>query len=216
MIQKYSKLNTWLVVLSSLVCMHFHTFLNARTFCCFAGLILHFIIAIQDQIDNQRPSTKTLNHHSWIHNLDLKLIQLNFITSSFLKLSLNLVSLGNPPPPCDWVIIQVTKAKRSCCLLIFLGNIESHSLRRMGTPGPGPQCGLNLVLSDHSVEWWYLVLDYDMDLALPWRDSILCWVTILFNGRHLVRDHDVDQSSIGRLNLVLSIHSFNWRHLVSY
>ena len=43
------------------------------------------------------------------------------------------------------------------------------------------------------------------------------FVTILLNGRHLVRDHDVDQSSIGRLGLALSSHSLGeWRHLVCY
>ena len=77
---------------------------------------------------------------------------------------------------CPWLLV-----------LIFLSSIESHFLRRMGTLGPGPRCGLNLVLSDHSVEWWYLVLDHNMDLALPWGDSTLCWVTILLNGRHLVQ-----------------------------
>ena len=101
-------------------------------------------------------------------------------------------------------------------VLIFLSSIESHSLRRMETPGPRPGCGLNLELSDHSVEWWYLVLDQDTDPAVHWGDSTLCWVTIMLNGRHLVRDHDVDRCSTGRLNLVLSSHSFEWRHLVSY
>ena len=42
-------------------------------------------------------------------------------------------------------------------------------------------------------------------------------MTILLNGRHLVLDHDVDQSSNCRLNLVLSSHSLGqWRHLVCY
>ena len=41
-------------------------------------------------------------------------------------------------------------AEREC--LIFLSSIESHSLRRMGTLGPIPRCGLNLELSDHFVE----------------------------------------------------------------
>ena len=62
-----------------------------------------------------------------------------------------------------------------------------------------------------------LVLDHDMDRALSWVDSTQCWVTILLNGRHQVSNHDVDQSSTGRLNLVLSSHSLGeWRHLVCY
>ena len=61
------------------------------------------------------------------------------------------------------------------------------------------------------------VLDHDMDPALPWEDSTLCSVTIMLNGRHLVRDHDVDQSSTGRLSFVLSSHSLGeWRLLVCY
>ena len=73
------------------------------------------------------------------------------------------------------------------------------------------QCWVTVLLNGR-----YLVLDHDMDPALPWGNSTLCWVTIPLNGRHLVRDHDVDQSSIGRLSLDLSSHSFEWRHLVSY
>ena len=39
----------------------------------------------------------------------------------------------------------------------------------------------------------------------------------MLNGRHLVRGHVVDQSSTGRLGLVLSSHSLGeWRHLVCY
>ena len=42
-------------------------------------------------------------------------------------------------------------------------------------------------------------------------------MTILLNGRHLVWNHDVDQSSTGRLSLVLSSHSLGeWRRLVCY
>ena len=54
-------------------------------------------------------------------------------------------------------------------MLIFLSNIESHFLRRMETPGPlilG--CGLNLELSNHSIEWGYLVRDYDMEPVQHW------------------------------------------------
>ena len=84
-------------------------------------------------------------------------------------------------------------------VLIFLSSIKSHFLRGMETFGLGPGCGpspavggLNLELSDHSVEWWYLVKDHDMDPIQYWGDSTLHWVTILLNGRHLVRDQDVD------------------------
>ena len=48
-------------------------------------------------------------------------------------------------------------------MLIFLSSIESHSLRIMETLGPGPACGLNLELSDHSIEWGYLVRDQDIE-----------------------------------------------------
>ena len=48
-------------------------------------------------------------------------------------------------------------------VLIFLRNIESHSLRRMETPCPFLGCGPNLELSNHSIEWGYLVRDYDME-----------------------------------------------------
>ena len=53
-------------------------------------------------------------------------------------------------------------------VLIFLSSIESHSLRRMETPGPGPGCGLNLELSDYSIEWGYLVWDHDMEPVQHW------------------------------------------------
>ena len=50
------------------------------------------------------------------------------------------------------IIYHLLRVLVGLTLLIFLRNIESHSLRRMGTPGPGPWCGLNLVLSDHYVD----------------------------------------------------------------
>ena len=55
-------------------------------------------------------------------------------------------------------------------MLIFLSSIESHSFRRMenGDTWFGPGCGLNIELSDHSVEWGYLVRDQDMELVQHW------------------------------------------------
>ena len=61
-------------------------------------------------------------------------------------------------------------------VLIFLSSIESHSLRRMGTPGQGPQCGINLELND---DIWSLTMIWTQ--PCPWRTQPcvewpFCWM----------------------------------------
>ena len=93
-------------------------------------------------------------------------------------------------------------AKSECWF--FLSNIESHSLRRMGTSGQGPGCGtslalgeLILVLSSHSVEWRHLVKDQDVELVQHWWNLALSWVAILLNGDIWSRTKMWNQSKNG-------------------
>ena len=60
---------------------------------------------------------------------------------------------GRNNPVQTWDSSLAENGEMVSRMLIFLTSIESHSLRRMGTPGRGPRCRINPVWSDHSVEW---------------------------------------------------------------